>query len=151
LSNDAMRHQVTEVMALVQEQLSDIAAAQRRQAELTAKGAAADGMVEVTVDAAGRVIETVVDESYLDSHEFDELGGHFTEAAQAAAGEVARRIAEIMAPISERRRSLLSMSEGVDGAPDLPAAAPPWLDPFAPRSKPRTRGDDGTMFPTVRR
>lgn len=146
-----MRHQVTEVMALVQEQLSDIAAAQQRQANLTASGAAADGMVEVTVNAAGQLIETVIDESYLDDHEFDGLGSHITEAAQAASREAARRVAEIMAPISERRTALLSFSEGVDGAPDLSAVAPPWLDPFAPDRRPRPSGDDETRFPTVRR
>jgi DNA-binding protein YbaB len=146
-----MRHQATEVMAIVQEQLSEIAAAQQRQAELTANGAAADGAVEVTVNAAGQVIETVIDESYLDDHEFDELGAHFTAAAQAAAAEAARRVAEIMAPITERRRALLSMSEDVEGAPDLAAVAPSWLDPPAPARRPRTRRDDETAFPTVRR
>jgi DNA-binding protein YbaB len=146
-----MRHQVTEVMALVQEQLSDIAAAQQRQAKLTANGAAADGTVEVTVNAAGQLIKTVIDESYLDDHEFDELGDHVTEAAKAAAGEAARQVAEIMAPISERRQALLSLSEDVEGAPDLAAVAPPWLDPFSAARPPRTRGDDETIFPTVRR
>lgn len=146
-----MRHQVTEVMALVQEQLSDIAAAQQRQAELTVNGAAADGTVEVTVNATGQLIKTVIDESYLDDHEFDELADHITEAAQAATGEAARRVAEIMAPITERRSALLSMSEDVEGAPDLRAVAPAWLDPFAAARPPRTHGDDVTIFPTVRR
>ena len=146
-----MRHQVTEVMALVQEQLSDIAAAQQRQAELTVNGAAADGTVEVTVNAAGQLIKTVIDESYLDDHEFDELADHITEAAQAAIGEAARRVAEIMAPITERRSALLSMSEDVEGAPDLRAVAPAWLDPFAAARPPRTRWHDVTIFPTVRR
>jgi len=146
-----MRHQVTEVMALVQEQLSDIAAAQQRQAELTVNGSAADGTVEVTVNAAGQLIKTVIDESYLDDHEFDELADHITEAAQAAIGEAARRVAEIMAPITERRSALLSMSEDVEGAPDLRAVAPAWLDPFATARPPRAHGDDVTIFPTVRR
>jgi DNA-binding protein YbaB len=149
-----MRHQFTEVMALVQEQMADIAAVQKKQAELTATGAAADGLVEVTVNTHGQLMKTVIDESYLDEHEFDELGDHITEAAQAAAREAARRVAEMMAPISERRKGLPSLSQVMEGAPDLRDLAPPWLDPFAAAQRSRSPDDDGsddTTFPTVRR
>lgn len=149
-----MRHQFTEVLAVVQEQMADIAAVHKKQAELTATGAAADGLVEVTVNAYGQLMKTVIDESYLDEYEFDELGDHITEAAEAAAREAARRMAEMMAPISERRKGLPSLSQVMEGAPDLRDLAPPWLDPFAAAQSPRTRDDDSgeeTAFPTVRR
>lgn len=149
-----MRHQVTEVMALVQEQLSDIAAAQQRQAELTVNGAAADGTVEVTVNAAGQLIKTVIDESYLDDFEFDELSGHITEAAQAAARTVANRVADLMAPIADRRRRFPALSELVDGAPDLRDLVPSAADPYGlpqPRPDPDDDGNDESAFPTVRR
>jgi DNA-binding protein YbaB len=154
LDNDAMRHQMTDVLAMVQEQLADIAAVQRKQAELTATAGAADGLVEVTVNAAGQLTKTVIDESYLDEHEFDELADHITEAAQAAIGEATRRVAEMMAPISERRRGLPSLSQVMDGAPDLRDLAPPWLDPFTVARRPGIPDDDGNdenSFPTVRR
>ncbi|MDT5208827.1 MAG: hypothetical protein QOF67_1242, partial [Mycobacterium sp.] len=57
---------MTDVLALVREQIADIAALQKTQAELTATGEAADGMVEVTVNAGGQLLKTVIDESYLD-------------------------------------------------------------------------------------
>jgi DNA-binding protein YbaB len=70
-------------------------------------------------------MKTVIDESYLDEYEFDELGDHITEAAEAASRDAARRVAEMMAPISERRKGLPSLSEVMEGAPDLRDLAPP--------------------------
>ena len=55
------------------------------------KASVADGSVEVTVNAQQMVIKTVVEESYLDDHEFGELGDLITEAAQAASREVGRK------------------------------------------------------------
>ena len=139
---------------MVQEQLADIAAVQKKQAELTATGTAADDMVEVTVNAHGQLTKTVIDENYLDDHEFDELSDHITEAAQSAAREAVRRVSEMMAPISERRKAFPALSDIVDGAPDLRGLTPPGLDPFAAPQPRRTPDhDDGRddTFPTVRR
>jgi DNA-binding protein YbaB len=154
LNNEARRHQMTEVLALVQEQMADIAALQKKQAELTASAEAADGMVEVTVNAHGHLVKTVIDESYLDEYEFEELPDHITEAAQAAARKAARRVAELMAPITERRQGLPSLSQIIEGAPDLRDFTPPWLDPFGatrPRQDPEgSDGRDEATFPTVK-
>lgn len=119
MNNDALRHQMTEVLALVSEQMADIAAVQREQAQLTASAEEADGLVAVTVDARGHVIATVIDESYLDEYELEELGGHVTAAAQTAAQLVAQRSAALMMPIEERRRMMPALSDIADGAPDL--------------------------------
>jgi DNA-binding protein YbaB len=147
---------MTEVLALVQEQLADIAAVQKRQAVLTASCAVADGMVEVTVNAAGHVVKTVIDESYLDEHEFDELSDHITEAARAAAQDVARRLTDMMVPISERRQRFPSLSDIVEGAPDLRDLMPAWPPPTAMARPQQQDTDDGdsredSTFPTVRR
>lgn len=154
MTNDALRHQVAEVMALVEAQLADITAVRDKQAKLTATSAAANGMVEVTVDVQGRLTKTVIDESYLEDHEFEALADHITEAAQAAARDAARRGAAMMAPISERRKALPGLSEIVEGAPDLRNLVPPWLDAFADAQPPQAPDDDAsgeTAFPTVRR
>jgi DNA-binding protein YbaB len=153
--NQAARHQLDEVMALVQEQLADIAAVQKKQAQLTTSAAVADGMVEVAANGHGHVVKTVIDESYLDEHELDELADHITKAAQAAAREAAQRMAEMTAPISKWRMAFPSLSETVEGAPDLRDLAPPGRDPIS-AAGPRqgADGDDGadeTPFPTVRR
>jgi DNA-binding protein YbaB len=155
LNNDALRHEMTDVLALVREQMADLAVVQRRQAELTATGKAADGMVEVTVNAHGQLLKTAIDESYLDEYEFEQLADHITEAAQAAVGDATRQMAEILAPLSERRKRLPSMSEFVDGAPDLRDLAPHWNQPVAATPPRDNHGDDDGMhdsaFPRVRR
>lgn len=146
---------MTEVLALVQEQMADIAAMQKKQAEITAKAAVADGMVEVTVNAHGHLIDTIIDESYLDEHEFSELAEHVTEAAQAAVKDAARRVTELMVPISERRKQFPSLSEFIDGAPDLRDLAPPGFRPAAAAGSHHDHVDDDgredNPFPTVRR
>lgn len=155
MSNDAARHQMAELSALVQEQLADIAAMQKKQAQLKASASAADGLVEVTVNAHGHVVETVIDESYLDEFEFEELADHVTEAAQAAAREAGRRVSAMLVPINERRKAFPSLSEIVEGAPDLRDLVPPGLDPYSAveprRAAGRDEGGEETAFPTVRR
>lgn len=153
MSNDALRHQMTEVLALVQEQMADIAAVQREQAQLTANAKAADGLVEVTVDARGHVVETVIDETYLDEYELEELGGHVTEAAQSAAQLVAQRSAALMMPIEERRRMMPSLSDVVDSAPDLRdlTRAVYGNDDAVRAAGPEDDDRDESAFPTVRR
>ena len=112
-------------------------------------------MVVVTVDVQGRLTETVIDESYLDDHEFEELAGHVTEAAQTAARRAARSLADMMAPLSKRRKSLPGLSDVVDGAPDLRDLLPEWLDPFGDTEPSQTgEGDEGgneSEMPSVRR
>jgi DNA-binding protein YbaB len=155
LGNDELRHEMTEVLALVQEQMADIAATQQRQAAVTATAAAADGLVEVTVNAQGQVIKTVIDEAYVDVHEFEELADHITDAAQQAAADAVRQVTEMLIPISERRKQLPSLSDIVDGAPDLRDLVPSWLQPVAaPGPRHDHHDDDGgeeSAFPTVRR
>jgi len=155
LSNAATGDEMADVLALVQEQLADIAVVQQRQAELTGSASSAGGMVEVTVDARGQVVKTVIDGCYLDENEFEELAGHVTEAAGAAAREVGRRVADMMVPISERRGALPAFSEVLEGAPDLGELIPPGFDLYAaarpPQTAPDADGGEESAFPTVRR
>lgn len=152
MSNDALRHQMTEVLAVVSEQMADIASVQREQAQLTASAGAADGLVEVTVDARGHVIATVIDESYLDEYELEELGDHVTSAAQSAAQLVAQRVAALMAPIGERRRMMPALSDIMDGAPDLRDLTRSVFgdDDAAVARAPEDDGQGESAFPTVR-
>ena len=146
---------MTEVLALAQEQLADIAAVQKKQAALTVGATAADGLVQVTVNAHGQLVKTVIDESYLDDYEFEELADHITEAAQAAARTATRRVSEMMGAIDERRKAFPSLAELVQGAPDLRDLTPPGFEPFSVegrrRDAGRDQGGEETAFPTVRR
>jgi DNA-binding protein YbaB len=161
LSNDAARHRLTDALAQLQEQIADIVAMRDKQAALKLTGRAADGTVEVTVNARGQLVETVIDEGFLDDHDFEELGEYVTKAAAAAAQEAAHRVAEMLAPINERHSKFPSFSDIIDGMPDPGDLMPPGLDDFNPAqrradlSAPSAGGyDDGadeTDFPTVRR
>lgn len=162
MDGDVARDQAGDMLSSMWDQLADIAAMQKKQAELKVDGTAADGTVQVTVNAHGQVIKTELDKSYLDDHGFEELGGHITEAAQAAAAEAGRRVAEMLAPINERHNELPSLSDIVDSMPDLSDVMPPGLEMFGPGSRPQKdssvssdakydEGDGQAEFPTVRR
>lgn len=84
---------------------------QKKRAALTVDARAAEGAVEVTVDARGQLVSIVIDKSYLDDHDFDELGGHIIEATRRAAGEAEQRVAEMLAPINERDKSFPAFSD----------------------------------------
>jgi DNA-binding protein YbaB len=109
----------TELEAQAQEQLANIAAIQRQQAALTATASVADGMVQVSVNARGAVIETRIDHDYLDECAVEDLGHDITDAAQQAALTVRRRASALMEPLMEPRAALRSLSEIISGARDL--------------------------------
>ena len=136
---------------------------QKKQAALNLTGHAADGTVEVTVNARGQLVKAAIDKSFLDDHDFEDLGEYITEAAQAAAKDAAQRVAEMMAPIKARHKNFPSFSDIVDGMPDPADLMPPGLDDFAAAPRRETdppastasgsydNGAEETDFPTVRR
>jgi DNA-binding protein YbaB len=158
MDNDAARHDFANVLALVQEQMRDLSTMQRKRVALSAKAAAADGTVEVTVDARCMVTEIVIDETYLEEFELAELGGHIVGAARAAGQEVGRQAVALGAPLSERRKAISALSGMVD-VPEFaevisnlnpPASVVP--DELRPNDSGDEEGwEDGPSFPTVRR
>lgn len=74
MSNDSARHDVVNVLALVRDQMRDLAVLQQRRAGLTATATAADGTVKVTVDAQRVVTSVEVDDVYMEDFEFGDLG-----------------------------------------------------------------------------
>jgi len=157
MDNDSLRHDLAEVMALAQDQMRELAAAQQQRMTLSGTGTAADGLVEVTVDAQRMVTSTVIGESYLQEFELADLGGHITTAAQAAAQEVERRGAALFAPLAKRRQEFSAMSGSLVDAPEfgelLSMISP--TPPAAPATQHDGDGDDdwseAPRFPTVKR
>ena len=109
----------TELVAQAHEQLADIAAVQRRQAALSATATVADGMVQVSVNARGIVIDTRIDHDYLDEYDVEDLGRHITDAARQAAATVQRRASALMEPLMRHRADLPPLSQIISGAADL--------------------------------
>lgn len=156
MSNDEARHNLAEVLALVQDQMDELSTLGKKRAALSAKASVAKGTVEVTVDAQGMVSKTIIDESYRDQFEFEDLGGYVTSAARAATQEVQRRAQDLFNPLTERRKSISSMADTID-LPDfseLLARINPDAVPAAPPPSAAVAGDDGeeerSSFPTVK-
>lgn len=152
MGNDAARHDLVEALALVQEHMAALAVVERKRAALFASATAAGGTVVVTVNAHGVVSHTTIDESYLDDYALADLGSHVTIAAQAAAGDVQRQSAELLAPLAERRERFPSLSDVIDGAPDLRELVSRWRSAAQPQQLPRYGHEDAEAgnYPTVR-
>jgi DNA-binding protein YbaB len=157
MDNDSLRHDLAEVMARAKDQMRELAAVQQQRMALSGTGTAADGLVEVTVDAQRMVTSTVIGESYLQEFALADLGGHITTAAQAAAREVERRGAALLAPLAQRRQEISAMSGNLVDAPqfgELLAMINPTRA-AVPATQHDDEGDDGwseaPRFPTVKR
>lgn len=154
MSNDSIRNEFSEVLALVQEQMRDLSNIQQQRSTMTASATAADGMVEVTVNAQRTVVETVVDESYLEDHDFAELGGHITSAAQAAVRQLDKRSEALLAPMNERRKAVSEISGNVIGLPGFrEALAEVSAMGDSLQSEPKQTDNDGDVdssFPTIK-
>ena len=119
MDNDAARHELIDALALVQEQFADLAVVEEERAALSSAATRADGTVTVTVDCDGVVIHTAVSETYLDDHDLADLGRHITDAAQDAARDIEQKVAELLAPLADRRERMPSLSDIIEGAPDI--------------------------------
>ncbi|MCW1821235.1 hypothetical protein A5731_22400 [Mycolicibacterium conceptionense] len=143
MDTDAARHELIDALALIQEQFADLAVVEEERATLSSSATSADGSVTVTVDCDGVVIHTAVSETYLDGHDLADLGHHITAAAQAAARDVEQKMAELLAPLAQRREQMPSLSDIVEGAPDIRDLL------SAPAVRPQGDGEPDD-FPTVR-
>jgi DNA-binding protein YbaB len=163
MSNDTTRDRLCDVLGDFRDQLADISALQKKQAALEVDARVADDTVVVTVNARGQLIKIVIDNCYLDNHDFDELADHITEAAQTAAKDADRLVSEMLAPINARHAKFPSLSDIVEGLPEPRDLMPPGLEAFGPHPQPQQDPpsssadglyDDGggeAGFPTVRR
>lgn len=143
MDNDAARHELIDALALVQEQFADLAVVEAQRSALSSAATRADGTVTVTVDCDGVVIHTAVSETYLDDHDLADLGRHITDAAQDAARDIKQQVAELLAPLAQRREQMPSLSDIVEGAPDI-------RDLLSTRVAGPQGHDEPDDFPTVR-
>jgi DNA-binding protein YbaB len=157
MENDAARHELSHVLALVEEQMQELSAIEQKRSAIEATATAADGLVEVTVNAQRMVTSTVIDESYLNDFEFAELGGYITTAARTASEEVERRSAALLDPMSRRREEITSLGGVTGGIPDiqellsgLRSAVPADVSPQGGDGG-ATGWEEGPSYPVVRR
>jgi DNA-binding protein YbaB len=143
MDNDALRHDFTEILALVQQQMHGLEETQHKQDALSAKGIAADGLVAVTVDSRRMVTDVDIDESYLKDFEFAELGAHVASAAGMAVQEVERQAAELMAPMTQRREAIWAATGALEDMPDLADVFARVGVPMPNAAHPKATTDDG--------
>jgi len=155
MDNDAIRNEFSQVLGLVQEQMRDLSEIHQKRSVMTASATAADGMVEVTLNAARAVVKTVIDESYLDEYELGELGEHVTRAAQTAARQLDQRSEALLAPMNERRKAVADIAGNVIDLPGfreaLSAVGAMDESPRAQEGPTAAEGEDASRFPTVKR
>ncbi|WP_158607875.1 YbaB/EbfC family nucleoid-associated protein [Nocardia panacis] len=122
-SLDARNRVVGErVHALVEQaerQRRELAAARARVAELTGAAWSSDRLVRVVVNAAGVPVEVQLAATAYRHAPREKLGRSVVEAAQAAAREVARRVAAEFAPITAQSGDAPDLSDLVPGATDI--------------------------------
>jgi DNA-binding protein YbaB len=158
VDNDALRHEVDDVLAGLHDQIRALSEMQQKQSALAAKASVAGRMVEVTVNAQRMVTKVEIDESYLDEFELADLGSHITDAVQAAGAEIERQVAALLAPLTERRQAVSALS-GLAGISDFqqllsglnlvsPLRAP---DGSTTPSDRNGDTDNESHYPTVRR
>ncbi|NOP97974.1 MULTISPECIES: YbaB/EbfC family nucleoid-associated protein [Mycolicibacterium] len=143
MDTDAARHELIDALALIQEQFADLAMVEEERATLSSSATSAGGTVTVTVDCDGVVIHTQVSENYLDDHDLADLGQHITDAAQAAARDIEQKVAELLAPLAQQREQMPSLSDIVEGAPDI-------RELLSTRLAVPQRSDEPDDFATVR-
>lgn len=137
MSNDATRERLRDAVVDFRDQLADISALQKKQAALEVDAHVADDTVVVTVNARGQLIKIIIDSSYLDSHDFDELADYITGASQTAAKDADRLVSEMLVPVNARHRKFPSFSDIVEGLPEPGDLMPPGLEAFGPHPQPR--------------
>jgi hypothetical protein len=130
-------------------QMAKIAELQRKRVALTASSSVMHGRITVTVNADGTVIETRFAPNIGDLT-YSEIARGMTQAAQAAAVDVARKVSELMAPLREHREALPTLSELVEGLQEFEKMipVPPPVSTAPPLSEQRTAGN-ATQFTDV--
>jgi len=144
MSNQGNDGDAESIIDAFREQMRAIANVQQERVGLTASATSRDKTVSVTVNANGLVIETKFF-SGIEQLGYERIARTVTETAQQAADEVARKSAELTAPLAENRARLPKLSEVIDGMPDFEAEIPtePPVSTAAPGSLERAADESG--------
>lgn len=122
MANEFLKAELASMIDEFQAQMKTLADTHERRARLTATGTALHKRVTIVLNADGVVIETRFDPD-LDLP-LAEIADAVTEAAQAAAIELASKSTELMDPIKERRGRMPKMSDLIEALPDLTERIP---------------------------
>lgn len=105
------------------DQMRNLAEAQRKRAQLTAKATSRGKRITVTVNANGVVIDTKFAKDISDLS-YDEIAKTVTQLAQQAANDVLRMSQELLAPMAEQRMRLPKLTDLIEDLPDFVGELP---------------------------
>lgn len=150
MANEFLKTELASMVDEFQVQMRVLVEYQQKRAQLIATGTALQRRVTVVVNADGVVIETRFDPDL--GLELHELAAAVTEAAQAAATELARKTAELTKPIQERRDRMPKLSDLIEEVPDFTEHVPEFIaaSTAAPNAPERQRhNESGMVFTDV--
>lgn len=110
--------QSSALVAQFHDTVATITDAQQQRTALRGQGCAARRRVTVTVNADGIVIDIAFATDISDL-EYDEIADAITEAAAAAAADVARQTSELFAPITAESAGAIDLDAAVAAAIDV--------------------------------
>lgn len=113
-----LRDRIEQLREAYDRQQEKVGEIQARLAELRIRAESSDGLVSVTVDAAGIVTAADVTAKAMRSTPA-RVQSAFVEAAQAAARTAQEHSAAMIAPLEDEVNDLPDLSELVPGMPDL--------------------------------
>ena len=133
--NAAMRQQVNSLLAGLDRQTAALHSAQAQVAEVTSQATSADGLVAVTVNAAGIVTDVKFTPSAFDRSTPDKRARSVVAVIQQAAADAQQQVEAVLAPV---RGDLPDLPDVFPGAPSLQDL----LSPPAARRPPKSQDDD---------
>ncbi|MEV2218651.1 YbaB/EbfC family nucleoid-associated protein [Nocardia vinacea] len=120
-ANFGIRNQVDHILDTLAEQRASLAEVQQRLETMRSTATSADGLVEVTVDNSGVLIDVQFTADALRSTA-EQLGRSVTEAGREAARRAREQTEQLLAPV-------VSATEAMPDLPDLVLGAPSLREP----------------------
>ncbi|MGV9662198.1 YbaB/EbfC family nucleoid-associated protein [Nocardia niigatensis] len=141
MSNEHAKTEMVELLDEMRRQMREVARIQRARAQITGR-ATTRKRVTVTTDANGTVTDVRFGSGIADLS-YPEIADAFVRASAAAAADAARQVRELMAPLQRRRMAMPTLSDLVEGAPDIRAMIPPLTGELPPQpDSPQPRAED---------
>lgn len=131
--NAARRGQVDALLDGLTRQSAALATAQAQAAAVTGRATSADGLVTVTVNAAGVVTDIRFAPSAFTRRTPDALARDVIAATRQAAADARRQVDAALAPV---REDLPDLPEVFPGSPSLPDLVPKDRTPAPPARRP---------------
>jgi DNA-binding protein YbaB len=130
--NATMRQQVESLLAGLDRQAAALKAAQARAAAVTSRASSADGLVTVTVDAAGVVTDVRFGPSAFTRNTPDKLARSVVAVTQQAAADARQQVEAVMAQFRGNLPDLPDVFPEAPSLQDLLSSPPPTHRPPQP-------------------